>query len=96
MLCKHVRASEVTMEPLELRTWIAASQRTQKRVVATAAAILMVGLGLRMGHVLPTLVTSVGMLFAVILGICGFWVTAAHISDWRMRLDPHGRNPRGM
>lgn len=81
------------MNANELRTWIAASQRTQKRVVAAAVAILIVGLGLRLGQVLPTIITSVIMLFAVILGICGFWVTAAHISDWRMRLDrqPHPR-----
>ncbi|MBP9085651.1 MAG: hypothetical protein KBG15_06005 [Kofleriaceae bacterium] len=84
------------MDPIELRAWIVASQRTQKRVVAAAFAGLVVGYGLRLGHVFPTLVTSVIMLFAVILGICGFWVTAAHISDWRMRLDRHARSQRRM
>lgn len=80
------------MNANELRTWIAASQRTQKRVVAAAVAILIVGLSLRLSQALPTLITSVIMLFAVILGICGFWVTAAHISDWRMRLDRQARS----
>ncbi len=80
------------MDAHELRIWIAASQRTQKRVVAAAVASLIVGLGLRLGHALPSLVTSIVMLFAVILGICGFWVTAAHISDWRMRLDRQARS----
>ncbi len=84
------------MDPIELRTWIAASQRTQKRIVIVAGVFLLVGLGFRIGHVVPTLVSSVVMLFAVILGICGFWVTAAHISDWRMRLDRHDRKARGM
>jgi hypothetical protein len=79
------------MNAIELRTWIAASQRTQKRVVAVALACLIIGLGLRLGHVLPALVTNVVMVFALILGICGFWVTAAHISDWRMRLDRDAR-----
>ena len=82
------------MEPMELRAWIAASQRTQKKVVAAAVVCLCIGLGLRLGHVLPTLVTGVIMVFAVILGICGFWVTTAHIADWRMRLDRHAHSQR--
>lgn len=75
------------MDPIELRTWIATSLRTQKRVVVAAVVLLSIGFVLWLGQMLPTLVTSVIMLFAVILGICGFWVTAAHISDWRMQLD---------
>ncbi len=80
------------MDPIELRTWIAASKRTQKRVVVVALGCLMVSVGLRIGHMLPTLITTVAILFSVILGICGFWVTAAHISDWRMRLDRQARS----
>ena len=80
------------MDANELRTWIAASQRTQKRVVAAALVCFSSGLGLRLSEALPPIITSVVMLFAVILGICGFWVTAAHISDWRMRLDRQARS----
>lgn len=74
------------IDAAQLNAWIVASQRTQKRVVIVAIAILLVGVGLKLVGAVPALISNVVIAFALILGVCGFWVTAAHISDWRMRL----------
>jgi hypothetical protein len=32
------------------------------------------------------MVGAMAALTVAIVGVCGFWVTAAHIYDWKMRL----------
>jgi uncharacterized membrane protein len=76
----------VKIDAAQLNAWIVASQRAQKRVVIVAIAVLLVGIVLKFIGAVPALISNVVIAFALILGVCGFWVTAAHISDWRMRL----------
>ncbi|MEZ4401085.1 MAG: hypothetical protein R3B06_13760 [Kofleriaceae bacterium] len=79
-------------ERARLTGYIAASQRVQRRlavglVVAAAPAIVATL------WVAP-LPGRLALLGLVIVGVCGFWVTAAHIADWKMqlrRLDGKGR-----
>jgi hypothetical protein len=70
----------------QLEMWIARSQRVQRRVVVVAVAAGIVSYGLRRTGVVPEFVGTVLMLGAVITGVSGFWVTAAHVADWRARL----------
>ena len=67
----------------QLEAWIAQTRRNQKR--------------LAVGLCLGTLVAAIAwwlnafvgktLVFAVVAtAICGFWITAAHIADWRAQL----------
>jgi uncharacterized membrane protein HdeD (DUF308 family) len=80
----------MAVDKAQLQAWIESSQRTQRRVVAIAIVGAVVAFVLRATSVLPSFVGVVLILGAVITGVCGFWVTAAHIADWRARLrDSH-------
>ncbi len=67
----------------QLETWIRETQRNQKRLavglgVATAVAVLAWSVDAFIGKTL---------LFGIVVtAICGFWITAAHIADWRTQL----------
>ena len=67
----------------QLETWIRETQRNQRRL----ALGLGVGAGIAGiawwfdGFVGKTLVFGI-----VVTAICGFWITAAHIADWRTQL----------
>ena len=77
------------MDPVKLHAWIAASKHTQRVVVAVSLAVLVVGIALKVVQVIPALVSTVIILAALITGVAGFWVTAAHIADWRAKLARH-------
>jgi xanthosine utilization system XapX-like protein len=71
------------MTRAELEGYIAQTTRTQRRL----------GVGLAIGFVAAVIGTIVRVPFAphaiglvVIVGLCGFWVTGAHITDWRRRI----------
>ena len=66
-----------------LHGYIAASKRVQRRltlvVIALAvASVVALVIDRRLGGFL--------LLGTAIVGGCGFWVTAAHIADWRLKL----------
>ena len=67
----------------QLEAWIAQTRRNQKRLavglgIATVAAALAWAFDAFVGK---TLVFGI-----VATAICGFWITAAHIADWRAQL----------
>ena len=79
-------------EPDTLRGWIRASRQTQRRIVIAAGVVTGAGLALR-----PWL-PFIGLLVAfagVVIGVCGWWVTTAHISDWRGQLAHHAARRAG-
>jgi protein-S-isoprenylcysteine O-methyltransferase Ste14 len=71
---------------VQLEQWIAKSQRTQKRVIVSCMIVLLISIALRVTGVVPSMIISVVMLFAVISGACGYWITATHIGDLRTKL----------
>ena len=70
-------------ERARLTGYIAASRRVQRRLgvgVAAATAIAAAVL------VVSSTIGALALLGVGIIAVCGFWVTAAHISDWKMQL----------
>lgn len=71
-------------ERARLHGYIAASQRVQRRMVLVSIGLAAVSLAIllavdgRLGGIL--------LLGSAIVGGSGFWVTAAHIADWRLKL----------
>ena len=78
-------------ERARLLGYIAGSKRTQRQLaIGLAVATVAVVVAL----VVAPLVGKLALLGVAVVGVCGFWVTAAHISDWRMqiaRLDSRAR-----
>jgi uncharacterized membrane protein AbrB (regulator of aidB expression) len=71
------------MTRADLEGYIAQTKQNQRRLgigLAVAFVIAVVGTFL---HV-PFAPHLIGLV--VIVGVCGFWVMAAHIADWRRRL----------
>lgn len=78
-------------ERARLQGYIEGSKRTQRQLGVGLAVALVPGLIAL--FVWPT-VGKLALLGLATVAICGFWVTAAHISDWRMqiaRLDSRAR-----
>ena len=68
----------------ELEGYILATRANQRKLaigVLIAAALTLVLAIARVPFAL------VGLFAVAIVGICGFWVTSAHIADWRRKLD---------
>ncbi len=78
-------------ERARLVGYIEDSRRNQRSLaigLAVAAAAVAVA------WFIDATIAKLGLLAVVSVGVCGFWVTAAHISDWRMqiaRLDSRAR-----
>ncbi len=78
-------------ERARLQGYIEGSKRTQRQLgvgLAVALAPAVVAL------VMWPMIGKLALLGLATVAICGFWVTAAHISDWRMqiaRLDSRAR-----
>lgn len=72
--------------------YVAASRRVQRKLaVGTAVATV----GAVVATVLWSSAGQLALLGVGIVAICGFWVTAAHISDWRMQIARlEARNPQ--
>ncbi|MBK9036351.1 MAG: hypothetical protein IPL61_34740 [Myxococcales bacterium] len=85
-------------ERARLTGYIAASRQVQRRlgVGVTVAALVAAAV-----LVVSSTIGTLALLGVGIVAVCGFWVTAAHISDWKMqlgRLDARARrasSPRG-
>ncbi|MBP9168674.1 MAG: hypothetical protein KBG48_14860 [Kofleriaceae bacterium] len=79
-------------ERARLTGYIVASRRVQRQLATVLAPLGAVGLILA---VWQPLWGGLVLLAAVIVAICGFWVTAAHISDWKMQIARLERLDRG-
>jgi hypothetical protein len=69
---------------LELEGWITRTRRNQRRLAlvigcAAVIAVALAGWKPRIGMVAFGVVA--------IVAVCGFWVTASHLVDWRGKLD---------
>lgn len=71
------------VERARLEGWIAGSRRVQRRLAVAIAVMAVAGIALVIGW---PMIGGLFLLFTAIVGVCGFWVTAAHIADWRLRL----------
>jgi hypothetical protein len=67
----------------QLLGWIASSQRTQRRLAVVVVALVAVSAGL-VAWRKP--VGTFALLVTAAIGVIGYWVTYAHITDWRDRL----------
>lgn len=69
---------------LELEGWITRTRHTQRRLalVVGGAAVIAVAL-----TVWKSRIGLVGFGVVAIVAVCGFWVTASHLADWRGKLD---------
>jgi hypothetical protein len=68
----------------ELEGYIAATRANQRKLgigIAIAGALTLVLAIARVPFAL------LGLFFVAVVGVCGFWVTSAHIADWRRKLD---------
>ena len=67
----------------QLEAWIANTKRNQKKLgLALGAATLV-------SFVLIFTVGTIGgfaLTFTIFIAIAAFWITAAHIADWRYRI----------
>lgn len=82
-------------ERRRLSGYIDGSRRVQRRLALVLGPLGAAGVALALWR---PLFGGLVVLAAVIVAICGFWVTAAHISDWRMqiqRIDRLEREGRG-
>ena len=68
----------------QLEAWIANSKRVRRRLAMVVAVLAIAGLAVR--HSASQPVGAVLLLLAVILAVTGFWITAAHLSDWRLAM----------
>ena len=76
-------ASDDNATRARLLGYIHDSRRNQRRLgigvaIGVVAALITIALA--------PLVGKLALALVVIVGVCGFWVTAAHISDGRMQL----------
>ena len=68
----------------QLEAWIANSKRVRRRLAMVVIALAITGLVVR--HTASHAVGGVLLLLAAILTVTGFWITAAHLSDWRLAM----------
>jgi hypothetical protein len=68
----------------QLETWIAQTRRNQQRLAIWLSAAAVIALGLAIAG-MPF--AKLALAVIAIVAICGFWVTSAHLADWRRRLD---------
>jgi len=67
----------------ELEGWIAQSRRNMRRLALILLAAAIVSLGACFAS------RTVGLLalaIVVAVGICGFWILGAHVTDWKFHL----------
>jgi hypothetical protein len=68
----------------ELESWIGRSQHNQRVLGIGIAAAMVIALGLTAWH---RPIGLIALAIIAIVAVCGFWVLAAHIADWRGKLD---------
>ena len=68
----------------ELEGWIARTRATQRSLAIVLAAGTVISVGLMPWR---TQVGLVALAIVAIVALCGFWITASHLADWRDKLD---------
>ena len=63
--------------------WIATTRRTQRRVLIGTGVLAAVSIGLMFWR---SHVGELALFFVAVTALISYWVTAAHLSDWRYRL----------
>ena len=71
------------MTRADLEGYIAQTKRNQRRLGIVLAIAFVAALIGTIAHV-PFAPHVIGLV--AIVGVCGFWVTGAHIADWRRRI----------
>ncbi|MEO7095951.1 MAG: hypothetical protein ABI175_22005 [Polyangiales bacterium] len=73
---------------IELNAWIARTRAHQKKlgIVLSIAAVVSIGL-----MVWNTTVGGAAFGTVALVALCGFWITAGHIMDWRNKLANLGK-----
>jgi O-antigen/teichoic acid export membrane protein len=79
---------EIEARRAELNAWIAQTRANQKKLAVGVGVGLVVSLALLLWRV-P--VGGAGLGIVVLVAMCGFWITAGHIMDWRTRLTQLGK-----
>ena len=67
----------------DYENWIAGTRRTQRRLLIVLGALAAVSIGLMFWR---KTVGQLSLFFVVMTAVIAYWVTAAHLSDWHMRL----------
>jgi hypothetical protein len=70
-------------EAQRLESYIAGSRRVQRRLTF---GLVIATLGAMVALIVDPTVGGLALFAVVIVAIAGFWVTAAHIADWKMQL----------
>lgn len=79
------------MERRELESWIAATQRNQRRLTRLLIPAALASVALVFWR--PA-IGGIGLGIVAIFAICGFWILSSHLADWRGKLAQLDR-PRG-
>jgi hypothetical protein len=66
-----------------LHGYIANSRRVQRRLAIATVVLAAIGVAVLIAD---RMAGGLVLLLTAIVGVSGFWVTAAHIADWRLRL----------
>jgi len=69
---------------LELEGWIGRTRRAQRRLAAVVGCAAVIAVALAVWKS-PIGLVAFGVV--AIVAVCGFWVTASHLADWRGKLD---------
>ena len=72
----------------ELNGWIAKSVQTRKKLKLALGIAAVMSLGLMVWN---RAIGGVALGIVAIVALCGFWIIAAHIADWRSKLDEIGK-----
>ncbi len=67
----------------QLVGWIAATERTRRRLVWLSAGLAAISLALALWR--PA-VGELGLLIVAIVAFSGWWVTSGHLAEWRGKL----------
>lgn len=79
---------DIEARRVELNAWIARTRGHQKKLGIGTAAGAVVSIGLMVWN---TTVGGVGLGTVALVALCGFWITAGHIMDWRNKLANLGK-----
>lgn len=72
----------------ELLAWIAKTRANQKKLGVVLGAGMVVSVGLLIWS--PT-VGGAGIAINALVALCGFWIMAGHIMDWRNKIANLGK-----
>jgi len=81
-------AEDIEARRAELTAWIARTRATQKKLGVAIAIAVPICIGLMFWS---TAVGGAGLGIVALFALCGFWITAGHIMDWRSKIANLGK-----